>query len=45
MIAGPGFAKDTFKGYMNSEAVKQNNRVLIENKSKVLAVATNTAYK
>lgn len=35
VIAGPGFAKDSFKTYLDAEAVKRDIRPLIENKASV----------
>ncbi|KAF5841125.1 Dom34 protein [Dunaliella salina] len=45
IIAGPGFAKDTFKEYLEAEAVRRDLRVLIENKSKVMLAPASSAYK
>lgn len=45
VIAGPGFAKDEFKQFLDEEAVKQNVRPLIENKSKILTAHASSAYK
>lgn len=36
VIAGPGFAKDTFKTYLDAEAVKRDVRPLIEHKSSII---------
>jgi protein pelota len=36
VIAGPGFAKDTFKTYLDAEAVRREVRPLIENKSSIV---------
>jgi protein pelota len=36
VIAGPGFAKDSFKTYLDAEAVKRDVRPLIENKASIL---------
>src|SRR5690242_7239285 len=35
VIAGPGFAKDSFKTYLDAEAVKRDVRPLIENKASI----------
>ena len=39
LIASPGFVKDQFMDYMLAEAVKQDIKVLLENKSKFLLVS------
>jgi hypothetical protein len=36
VIAGPGFAKDTFKSYLEAEAVRRDVRPLIENKASII---------
>lgn len=38
LIASPGFVKDQFYEYMLAEAIKQDIKVLLENKSKFLLV-------
>mmetsp|Transcript_19667 Transcript_19667/g.54879 ORF Transcript_19667/g.54879 Transcript_19667/m.54879 type:complete len:382 (-) Transcript_19667:320-1465(-) len=45
IVAGPGFAKDTFKEYLEAEAVRRDLRVLIENKSKIMLAPASSAYK
>lgn len=35
VIAGPGFAKDSFKTYLDAEAVKRDIRPLIEHKASI----------
>jgi protein pelota len=35
VVAGPGFAKDSFKTYLEAEAVKRDIRPLIENKASI----------
>lgn len=35
VIAGPGFAKDSFKTYLDAEAVKRDVRPLIEHKASI----------
>lgn len=35
VIAGPGFAKDSFKTHLDAEAVKRDVRPLIENKASI----------
>lgn len=39
LIASPGFVKNQFMDYMLAEAVKQDIKVLLENKSKFLLVS------
>jgi protein pelota len=36
VVAGPGFAKDTFKAFLDAEAVKRDVRPLIEHKSSII---------
>jgi len=36
LVAGPGFAKDSFLKYMDHEAAKIDNRNIIENRSKIV---------
>lgn len=45
VIAGPGFAKDTFKTYLDAEAVRRDVRPLIENKSSIITAQASSAYK
>lgn len=45
VIAGPGFAKDQFKKYLDQTAIAQNNRPLIENKDKIVVAAASSAYR
>ncbi|KAG2453121.1 hypothetical protein HYH02_002451 [Chlamydomonas schloesseri] len=45
VIAGPGFAKDQFKEYLEQEAVRREVRPLIENKDKVVLAPASSAYK
>ncbi|GAX81344.1 hypothetical protein CEUSTIGMA_g8775.t1 [Chlamydomonas eustigma] len=45
VIAGPGFAKDQFKEYLDTEAVRREVRVLIENRDKVVMAHASSAYK
>jgi len=45
VIAGPGFAKEQFKEYLESEAVRRDIRTLIENKSKIVLAPASSAYK
>lgn len=45
VIAGPGFAKDQLKEYMDAEMVRRDIRSLIENKDKILLAPASSAYK
>ncbi|KAI5698118.1 hypothetical protein M8J76_015893 [Diaphorina citri] len=45
LLASPGFVKDKFFEYMFQEAVKMDNKVLLENKSKFLLVHSSSAFK
>ena len=38
LIASPGFVKDQFYEYMFAEAIKQDIKVILENKPKFLLV-------
>jgi protein pelota len=35
VIAGPGFAKDSFKAFLETEAVRRDARPLIEHKASI----------
>lgn len=45
VIAGPGFAKDTFKAYLDAEAVRRDIRPLIENRASIITAPASSAYK
>mmetsp|Transcript_29100 Transcript_29100/g.74628 ORF Transcript_29100/g.74628 Transcript_29100/m.74628 type:complete len:382 (-) Transcript_29100:170-1315(-) len=45
VLAGPGFAKEKLKEYVEAEAVRQNLRPLIENKDKIVLAPASSAYK
>lgn len=45
LMASPGFVKDQFFEYMNEQAVKTDNKVLIENKSKFMLVHASSGFK
>lgn len=45
LIASPGFVKDQFSEYMFSQAVKLEQKVLLENKSKFLLVHASSGFK
>ncbi|XP_044731714.1 protein pelota [Chrysoperla carnea] len=45
LIASPGFVKDQFFDYMMQTAVKSDNKILLENKSKFLLVHSSSGFK
>lgn len=45
VIASPGFVRDQFFEYMMQDAVKTDNKLLIENKSKFLLVHSSSGFK
>ena len=45
LLASPGFVKDHFFDYMMQWAVKNDNRVLIDNKSKFLLIHASSGFK
>eukprot|EP01116_Phalansterium_solitarium_P002052 TRINITY_DN11903_c0_g1_i1.p1 TRINITY_DN11903_c0_g1~~TRINITY_DN11903_c0_g1_i1.p1 ORF type:complete len:388 (-),score=185.01 TRINITY_DN11903_c0_g1_i1:603-1766(-) len=45
IIASPGFTKDQFFEYMNAEAVRQDIKVLFENKAKFMLCHSSSAHK
>ena len=45
VIAGPGFAKEGFKEYLDLEMQRKDVRVLILNKSKIVLAPASSAYK
>ncbi|XP_075969786.1 pelota mRNA surveillance and ribosome rescue factor [Anticarsia gemmatalis] len=45
IIASPGFVKDQFFDYMTQQAIKTDNKVLIDNKSKFLLVKASSGFK
>lgn len=45
VIAGPGFAKEQFREYMEEEAVKRSLSSLMQAKSKVVLAPASSAYK
>jgi len=44
LVASPGFVKDQFYEYMFAEALKQDTKVLLENKPKFLLVSTSLQF-
>jgi protein pelota len=45
LIASPGFVKDQFYEYMIAEAVKQDIKVILENKPKFLLIHSSSGHK
>lgn len=45
VIAGPGFAKDSFREYLDLEAQRKEIRTLILNRSKMVLAQASSAYK
>lgn len=45
IIASPGFVRDQFYEYMFQMAVKTDNKVLLENKSKFMLIHSSTGFK
>ncbi|CAH4037280.1 protein pelota isoform X1 [Pieris brassicae] len=45
IIASPGFVKDQYYDYMMQQAIKTDNKLLIENKSKFLLVKASSGFK
>lgn len=45
IIASPGFVKDQFFNFLMQEAVKQENKVLIENKPKFILIHSSSGFK
>lgn len=45
LVASPGFVKDQFHSYMFQEAVKQDIKMLLDNKSKFILVHSSNGFK
>ena len=45
LVASPGFVKEQFFDYMFQQAVKTDNKLLIDNKSKFLLVHASSGFK
>lgn len=45
LIASPGFVRDQFYEYMFQTAIKMDNKVLLENKSKFTLVHASSGFK
>ncbi|XP_009859396.2 protein pelota homolog [Ciona intestinalis] len=45
ILASPGFVKDQFHDFLMSQAVKTDNRLIIDNKSKFICVHASSGFK
>jgi protein pelota len=45
VIAGPGFAKDSFREFLDLEAQRKENKVLLQNRSKIVIAPASSPYK
>lgn len=45
LVASPGFVRDQFYEYMFQMAVKTDNKLLLENKSKFMLVHSSSGFK
>lgn len=45
ILASPGFVRDQFMSYMIQQAVKTENKLIIENKSKFILVHASSGFK
>lgn len=45
ILASPGFVKDQFMDYMIQQAVKSDNKIILDNKSKFLLVHSSSGFK
>lgn len=45
ILASPGFVKDQFMDYMVQQAVKYDNKIILENKSKFLLAHASSGFK
>lgn len=45
IIASPGFVRDAFFEYMMQQAVKTDNKVVLENKGKFLLIHSSSGFK
>ena len=45
ILASPGFVKDQFMDYMIQQAVKSENKLILENKSKFILVHSSSGFK
>lgn len=45
LVGSPGFVKDQFISYLLKEAVRQDNKVLLENRPKFMMVHSSSGHK
>lgn len=45
IIASPGFVKDQFMDYMVQQAIKSDNKLILDNKSKFMLVHASSGFK
>lgn len=45
LIASPGFVRDQFFDYMMQQAIKLDNKLLLENKSKFMLIHASSGFK
>lgn len=45
LLASPGFVKDEFFEYMIQQAIKLDNKVLLENKGKFVLIHASSGFK
>lgn len=45
LIASPGFVKDQFMEYMIQQAIKTDNKLLLDNKGKFMVVHSSSGFK
>jgi len=45
LIASPGFVRDQFYEYMFQQAIKLDNKILLENKSKFMLIHSSSGFK
>jgi len=45
LIASPGFVRDQFHEYMFQQAIKLDNKILLENKSKFMLIHSSSGFK
>jgi len=45
LVASPGFVKDQFFEYLMQQAVKTDNKLLLENKSKFILTHSSSGFK
>lgn len=45
VFAGPGFAKDQLKKYVEEQSVRQDLKQFMENRDRIVVAAVSSAYK